>query len=104
MAPLISPLLPQLHRDIKLGNVLLDCQNNVKISDFGLAKEVNTMSVAKSFKGTCVFMSPERIEGKDYSYVSDIWSLGICLIMLSTGESPVPVRFTLCLPSKELYE
>jgi len=81
----------QIHRDIKPSNILLDCKSNVKISDFGIAKELNTASLANSFTGTLTYMSPERIAGDDYSYTSDVWSLGLCLITLAIGHLPLPV-------------
>jgi serine/threonine protein kinase len=82
----------QLHRDIKPSNILLDCSNNVKISDFGVGKELNSMSLANSFTGTLTYMSPERIAGNDYSYSSDVWSVGICLLALAQGKIPLPTN------------
>jgi len=82
----------QLHRDIKPSNILLDCANNVKIADFGIARELGTVSLANSFTGTLTFMSPERIAGEDYEYSSDVWSLGLCLIALAQGRVPLPTH------------
>lgn len=68
----------QIHRDIKPSNILLDRQGRVKISDFGVVRELNqTGSLAKTFTGTLTYMSPERITETNYSYASDIWSLGM---------------------------
>lgn len=73
----------QIHRDIKPSNILLDRHGRVKISDFGVVRELNdTGSLAKTFTGTLPYMSPERITQSGYSYPSDIWSLGL----VSTGE------------------
>ena len=60
----------QIHRDIKPSNILLDCSGHIKISDFGITRELNTIEVANTFVGTLAFMSPERIAGRDYSYAS----------------------------------
>lgn len=68
----------KIHRDIKPSNILLDRQGRVKISDFGLVRELTkTGSVAKTFTGTVTYMSPERIEDSGHSFPSDIWSLGM---------------------------
>lgn len=88
-----------IHRDIKPENILFNTKGCVKISDFGLIgfKE-SRMSIRHSFesdtthfdtpKGTYVYMSPERFEGRKYSYNSDVWSFGMVLIKLRTGSLP----------------
>ncbi len=54
----------QLHRDIKPGNLLMSNDGVVKLADFGIAKQLeNTASLALSFVGTTIYMSPERIGG-----------------------------------------
>lgn len=68
----------QIHRDIKPSNILLDRQGRIKISDFGIVRELSrTVSLAQTFTGTLLYMSPERITETDYSYPSDVWSLGM---------------------------
>lgn len=68
----------KIHRDIKPSNILLDRQGRVKISDFGLVRELTkTGSFAKTFTGTVTYMSPERIEDSGHGFPSDIWSLGM---------------------------
>jgi serine/threonine protein kinase len=79
----------KIHRDIKPSNILLDHRGVVKISDFGIARELTaTFSVASTFTGTLSYMSPERINGLAYSYPSDIWSLGLVVATLATGHFP----------------
>jgi hypothetical protein len=76
----------QLHRDIKPANMLIDAEGRVKISDFGLVKQLDSsQAFSKTFVGTLMFLSPERIAGQPFSYPSDIWSIGISLIFLATG-------------------
>lgn len=73
-------LKPILHRDIKPGNVFLDRDKNVKIGDFGLAKELPSESkFAYTNVGTPFYMSPEMINELRYNEKSDIWAVG-CLI------------------------
>lgn len=73
----------KIHRDIKPSNILLDRQGRVKISDFGLVRELNeTGSFAQTFTGTVTYMSPERIQDIGHGCPSDIWSLGmVCVCM-----------------------
>lgn len=72
-------LRPIMHRDIKPANILLDMQQNIKVGDFGLAKELSSQScLAQTNVGTPFYMAPEIINEKAYDERSDIWSLG-CL-------------------------
>jgi len=78
-----------IHRDIKPSNLLVNLKGEVKISDFGVSSEhKSTLSVANSFVGTLVYMSPERVNGLSYSYASDIWALGLSLVELALGKFP----------------
>ncbi|KDR78045.1 hypothetical protein GALMADRAFT_245022 [Galerina marginata CBS 339.88] len=76
-----------IHRDIKPSNILLNSEGYIKLCDFGVSGELIN-SIANTFVGTSVYMSPERIQGAEYSIKSDIWSLGISLIELATGQFP----------------
>lgn len=81
----------QVHRDIKPENVLVNTAGAVKLSDFGISKELNaSQDLCKTFVGTRNYMSPERISGKKYSYSSDIWSLGLMLMQMAMGSFPYP--------------
>ena len=69
-----------LHRDLKPANILIDANNNIKIGDFGLAKELSSRSqLAQTNVGTPFYMAPEIMNDKEYDAKSDIWSLG-CLV------------------------
>ena len=80
----------QLHRDIKPSNLLINHHGAVKISDFGIVREMeSTMAKASTFVGTLTYMSPERISGQEYSYASDIWSFGLSLLTVAIGRYPL---------------
>jgi len=77
-----------LHRDIKPCNIFLDKAGNVKVGDFGLAKELAAQSrFAYTNLGTPYYMSPELINEKRYNEKSDIWALG-CLTFEMCSRSP----------------
>lgn len=78
-----------LHRDVKPENVLHTVTGEVKLTDFGISRDLtSSMGVAGTFVGTANYMSPERANGKDYSYRSDVWSAGIVVFELATGRYP----------------
>ncbi|VDK50652.1 unnamed protein product, partial [Gongylonema pulchrum] len=79
-----------MHRDIKPSNILVNRQGEVKISDFGISKQLE-QSVACSFVGTNIYMAPERIRGGPYRLCSDVWSFGLTMCELAIGRFPLPV-------------
>jgi len=78
-----------IHRDIKCQNVFLTSSNIIKMGDFGIARVLNhTNEVARSMVGTPYYLSPEIIQGRPYSFKSDIWSLGVMFYELCALKPP----------------
>lgn len=79
-----------VHRDLKLENILLDKNENVKLCDFGFTREYEgKMSYLQTFCGTVCYSAPEMLRGEKYAGEKvDVWSLGIILFALLAGELP----------------
>ena len=78
-----------VHRDLKPANILLDSNGAVRVTDFGISKQLEaTFGMAKSFVGTTAYMAPERLRGEDYSTASDIWGVGMVAYECCLGEHP----------------
>jgi serine/threonine-protein kinase len=87
-------MCPIIHRDIKPSNILVIQDSGlgelVKILDFGIAKLIQSgESQTQSFMGTLAYCSPEQMEGKELDHRSDIYSFGIMMYEMITGEMPL---------------
>ncbi len=79
-----------VHRDIKPENIMIDSKDRIKVMDFGLAKIKGSMNLTRSGStvGTARYMSPEQIQGGELDARSDIWSFGVVLYEMLTGQAP----------------
>jgi serine/threonine protein kinase len=77
-----------VHRDIKPANIMIAHGTDVKIADFGAAFLKKSQSVQTAAMGSPFYMSPEQIEGKNLTFHSDMYSLGVVLYELLTGTRP----------------
>lgn len=77
-----------IHRDIKPQNIIVDKNNVIKITDFGIARAITSTTKNISVIGTVHYISPEQIRNETVDYRSDIYSLGCTMYEMITGETP----------------
>ncbi|MGB0680526.1 MAG: protein kinase domain-containing protein, partial [Polyangiales bacterium] len=79
-----------IHRDIKPANIMISRQGEVKLMDFGIARDdmLSDLTETGTGLGTPSYMSPEQILGDKLDYRSDVFSLGIVLYQMLTGHKP----------------
>jgi serine/threonine protein kinase len=78
-----------VHRDIKPGNILLDTEGRVRLTDFGIARmlsEAARHTATGATIGTAAYLSPEQVRGSEISPAADIYALGLVLLEALTGE------------------
>jgi len=74
----------------KPENLLLDCDGNIKLCDFGWSAENSSSGARETFCGTFDYMAPEMILNKPHDFRLDIWCLGILLFEILHGKAPFP--------------
>ena len=83
-----------VHRDIKLENILIKYENDkkedfiVKLTDYGISKQVSLKTTVQTFTGTRYTMAPEIMEGLKYNNKCDLWSIGVIMYQLAFNEFP----------------
>lgn len=99
-----------VHRDIKPDNVMVLADDQVKVTDFGIARllqpdtSLHTMATTGMRMGTPLYMAPEQIEGKQIDGRTDIYALGAMLYHMVTGRPPFEGSDALAVAIKHLQE
>src|SRR5579883_212332 len=96
-----------VHRDVKPGNVLITDDGQVKVTDFGIARAVNTeesLTQTGAVMGTAAYFSPEQAEGVGVDARSDIYSLGVVLFEMVAGRTPFLGESPVAVASKHVRE
>lgn len=79
-----------VHRDIKADNIMMSAKGQIKVMDFGLAKLKGSLKLTRTSNtiGTLAYMAPEQIQGGEVDSRSDIFSFGVLLFEMLTGQAP----------------
>ncbi len=93
-----------VHRDLKPENVLIDVDGTVKLMDFGIARSMaSRMTSEGHISGTVFYLAPELALGQDFDGRADLYSLGVMLYELATGELPFAQGDPLAVISQHLH-
>ncbi len=94
-----------VHRDLKPHNVMVDDEDRVKVTDFGIARAgASDMTETGSIMGTAQYLSPEQAQGHAVSDVSDLYSIGVVLFELLTGQVPFDAESAVSIALKHVSE
>lgn len=93
-----------IHRDIKPQNIMISKEGKVKVTDFGIAKATTSNTISTNAMGSVHYTSPEQARGGFSDIRSDIYSLGITMFEMITGELPFDGETTVSIAIKHLQE
>ena len=93
-----------IHRDIKMENILLDEDFNIKLGDFGWAVHSPNSNIRNTFCGTYAYLAPELCKKKDYDYKVDIWAFGILVYEMFFKRTPFLSKDEKKLQEKIIFE
>jgi serine/threonine-protein kinase len=96
-----------IHRDIKPGNIMLDENGHVKVTDFGIARvtsTADTIAQTAAVLGTASYLSPEQAQGQPVDGRSDLYSLGCVVFEMVTGRAPFLGDSPVAVASKHVLE
>ena len=93
-----------IHRDIKPQNIIISKDGKVKVTDFGIAKAITSITVSTNAMGSVHYTSPEQARGGFSDQRSDIYSIGITLFEMVTGQVPFDGETTVEVAMKHLQQ